>query len=430
LPHTCSAEFFVLIMMTAPIYTLKVTQYAYGGEAIGRLPDGRAVFVPYALADEEVRLRLVKQKRGYARAELLEVLAPSPERILPRCVHFGVCGGCHYQHLPYESQLVVKTGILRDQLERIGKVTDPPLRSAVPSSEAFNYRNHVKFDLTSEGRLGYHQARSQEVLAIRECHLPETTLNQIWPQLDFEAILGFQQVGLRLGVDDDVLLILESEDTSPPALTVENLPVSVVHLSTAGSLVLAGSEAIIMKILGREFRVSAGSFFQVHTRQAEQMVEHVLENIPAYQILDSRSILVDAYCGVGLFSAFLASRVGRLIGIESNSYACEDFVANLEEFDNVELYEAPVEAALPAMDIRPQVILVDPPRSGIDKEALDGFLAMNAPLLVYVSCDPATLGRDARRLVAGGYELAQITPFDMFPQTYHIESVSFWTKSN
>jgi 23S rRNA (uracil1939-C5)-methyltransferase len=417
-------------MTSAPIYTLKVTQYAYGGEGIGRLPDGRAVFVPFTLAGEEVRLRLVEQKRGYARGELLEVLAPSPERIPPRCVHFGVCGGCHYQHLPYESQLAVKAGILRDQLERIGKLTDPPMHLVVPSPEAFNYRNHVQFDLTPEGRLGYHQERSQKVLAIQECHLPEPVLNQIWPQLDFEAEPGFQRVGMRLGADGDVLLVLESEDISPPALTVEDMPVSVVHLSPAGSLVLAGSEAVIVEVLGRAFQVSAGSFFQVNTRQAEQLVEHVLENIPAYQILDSSTTLVDAYCGVGLFSAFLASRVGRLIGVESNSNACEDFVVNLDEFDNVELYEAPLETVLPAMDIRPQVVLVDPPRAGIDRDALDGLLALNANLLVYVSCDPATLGRDARRLVVGGYELAQVTPFDMFPQTYHIESVSFWTKNN
>jgi 23S rRNA (uracil1939-C5)-methyltransferase len=417
-------------MTSAPIYTLKVNQYAYGGEGIGRLPDGRAVFVPFVLAGEEVRLRLAEQKRGYARAELLEVLTPAPERIPPRCVHFGVCGGCHYQHLPYENQLAVKAGILRDQLERIGKLTDPPVHPTVPSPEAFNYRNHVQFDLTHEGSLGYHQERSQKVLAIRECHLPEPVLNQIWPQLDFEAEPGFQRVGLRQGADGDVLLVLESEDISPPAITVEDLPVSVVHLSPAGSLVLAGSETLIMEVLGRTFQVSAGSFFQVNTHQAEQLVEHILETIPTYQILDSSSTLVDAYCGVGLFSAFLAARVGRLIGVESNSNACEDFVVNLDEFDNVELYEAPLEAVLPGMDIYPQVILVDPPRAGIDRAALDGLLGLNPPLIVYVSCDPATLGRDARRLAAGGYELAQVTPFDMFPQTYHIESVSFWTKIN
>jgi 23S rRNA (uracil1939-C5)-methyltransferase len=417
-------------MQSAPIYTLRVTQYAYGGEAIGRLPDGRAVFVPFALSGEEVRVRLVEQKQSYARAELLEVLAPSLERISPRCVHFGECGGCHYQHLPYASQLNVKRDILCDQLERIGKLTSPPVRPVAPSPESFNYRNHVQFDLTPEGRMGYHRTRSPDVLAIQECHLPEPVLNQIWPQLDFEAMSELQSVGLRLGVDDDVLLVLESEDISPPALTVEDLPVSVVHLSPAGSLVLAGSETIVMEVLGRAFQVSAGSFFQINTRQVDQLVEHILKDIDAYQTLDSASILLDAYCGVGLFSAFLAPRVGRLIGVESNPYACEDFVVNLDEFDNVELYEAPVEAALPALDVSPDVILVDPPRAGVGKEALDGLLALNAPLLVYASCDPATLGRDARRLVAGGYELAQITPFDMFPQTYHIESVSFWKKNS
>lgn len=415
-------------------FEVTLSGLAYGGEAIGRLPDGRAVFVLYALPGERVRLRLKEEKRGYARAGLVELLEPSPERIAPRCVHFGDCGGCHYQHMPYEIQLKAKADILREQLVRIGGLADPHVMPAVPSPQAFNYRNHVQFHITPQGKLGFHRGRSGEgrsrgeVLPIQECHLPETVLNQVWPRLELEAIPGLERAGFRLGAGDDVQLILESSDMLPPAVTIEDLPISAVHLSPAGALLLAGSQVVMMEVLGRLFQVSAGSFFQVNTAIAGKMVEYLLETVSQQHPLEGDSLVVDAYCGAGLFSAFLAEKAGRLIGIESSPSAAEDFSANLDEFDNVELYEAPVEMALPALEAKPDLILVDPPRAGLEKGAMDGLLDLAAPAVVYVSCDPATLGRDARRLAQGGYQMQQITPFDLFPQTYHIESISFWRR--
>jgi len=165
---------------------------------------------------------------------------------------------------------------------------------------------------------------------------------------------------------------------------------------------------------------------------AEKMVAHLLDNLT----LAKESTLIDAYCGVGLFSAFLAPHVGRLIGIEASPSASEDFTINLDEFDNVEIYEAPVEDVLPALEfppssslsVGPDVMLVDPPRSGLARATLDGILSLAPQTLVYISCDPATLARDAKRLTNGGYQLQQITPFDLFPHTSHIESISFWRK--
>jgi len=410
-----------------PIVTVTPTSLVYGGEAMGRLPDGRAVFVPYALPGETVSVRLVEQKRGYARGELLEVLTPSQARIEPLCLHFGVCGGCHYQHMSYEDQLVAKTGILGEQLERIGGLVDPPVEPAVSSPNQTLYRNHVQFHLTADGKIGYHKARSDKVLPIQECHLPEAPLNAIWPQLDFEAIPRLERFALRLGIEDDVQLILESSDLQAPEINIRDLPVSVVHLSPGGSLVLGGSEAVWIEVLDRSFQVSAGSFFQVNTPMAAGMVAHLLEILPNYQPLKSDAILLDVYCGVGLFSAFLAPLVSRLVGIESSPAAASDFVANLDEFDHVEIYEATAEEVLPNLDITPDIVLLDPPRAGISRQAMDGLLGLASPLLVYISCDPATLARDAKRLTTHGYRLGQITPFDLFPQTYHIESISFWT---
>ena len=155
---------------------ITLTTLAYGGDAMGRLEDGRAVFVPFGLPGERVRVRLTEEKRNFARAELLEILESSPHRILPRCKHFGVCGGCHYQNLPYEEQLEAKTEILRDQLMRIGKIENPPVQKTVASPSPWNYRNHVQFHLTEEGKVGYVKAQAPAIFAITECHLPEDPL--------------------------------------------------------------------------------------------------------------------------------------------------------------------------------------------------------------------------------------------------------------
>jgi 23S rRNA (uracil1939-C5)-methyltransferase len=430
--------------MPADTFDITLTTLTYGGDALGRLPDGAsrpglAVFVPCALPGEAVRVRLVEEKRGHARAELLEVLTPSPDRVTPRCPHFFSiqnqqsainnlpCGGCHYQHIAYPAQLAAKTVILQEQLERLGGIKDPLILPPVPSPSPWNYRNHVQFHLTPQGRLGYEALHSNRLLPIRECHLPEAPINQLWPQLDLEPLPGLERVSLRAGADEELMLILEGGDPQSLGLIIEELPISALHLGPAGPLVLAGSDHILMEVgtaFPRLFRVSAESFFQVNTPQAGAMVDHLLANLP----LTPSAILLDVYCGVGLFSAFLAPHVERLIGIESSPSACEDFVCNLNEFDNVELYEAAAEQVLPALDLRADVILVDPPRAGLSPRALDGLLSLNANSLAYVSCDPATLGRDARRLIGGGYHLRQITPFDLFPQTYRIESISFWER--
>lgn len=403
------------------IYDLTLTTLTYGGEAMGRLPDNRAVFVPFGLPGERVRIRLTDEKRGFARGELVEVLEPSPERIAPRCAHFGICGGCHYQHLTYEAQLKAKAEILRDQLTRIGKLANPPVNPTVEGSSPWNYRNHVQFHLTEDGRLGYVSVRGVEVISISECHLPEARINDLWPQLDFEPETEIERVSLRDG--DDLMLVLESESPAAPELELE-AGISVVHLYEDHPVVMAGDGALRMCVLDRDFQVSAASFFQVNTLVAEKMVGHVLSKLPTE--LDT---VLDLYCGVGLFSAFLAPRCQRLIGIELSASACEDFAVNLDEFEGVELYEGLAEDVIPHLEADPALVLVDPPRAGLERAVLDSILRLNPPTILYISCDPSTLARDAARLIAGGYRLVEVTPFDMFPQTYHIESISLFQKS-
>lgn len=410
-----------------PTFDIQLEKLTYGGDAMGRLPDHRAVFVPFGLPGERVRIRLVEEKRNYARAELLEVLEPSPQRISARCKHFGVCGGCHYQNLPYEAQLEAKTEILRDQLQRIGKIENPPVEPMIACPEPWNYRNHVQFHLTAGGNLGFVRSAdrlnsSKDILEITECHLPEPAINALWPELEFEPDTQIERISLREGLDDDLMLVLESDNPEAPEMELE-AGISVVHLTDDDALVMAGQDHIILRVLEREFKVSAGSFFQVNTAMAEKMVQHLMGTLP----LPTKTIL-DVYCGVGLFSALLASRCERLIGVEASPSACEDFAVNLDEFDNVELYEGNAEDVVPYIEAEQALVLVDPPRAGLDRHALDGILKLQPEIIAYVSCDPSTLARDAARLIAGGYRLTNVMPFDLFPQTYHIESISLFEK--
>ena len=404
-------------------FDLQLEKLTYGGDAMGRLEDGRAVFVPFGLPGERVRIRLTDEKRGFARGELVKIIEASPHRIVPRCVHFGVCGGCHYQNLPYEEQLKAKKEILRDQLMRIGRIEQPPVQDTVPSPSPWYYRNHVQFHLTEEGKLGYVKARLPELFAITECHLPEAAINSFWPQLEFEPGTDMERVSIRSGEEADLVLVLESDSPESPELEIE-AGVSIAHVYEENTVVIAGNDHIMIRVLGREFRVSAASFFQVNTAMAEKMVSHLRAHLP----VTPSTTLLDVYCGAGLFSGFLASKCERVIGIEASAPACEDFSVNLDEFDNVELYEGLAEEVIPHLRLKPDIVLVDPPRAGLEKRVVDGILRLGPRLVAYVSCDPSTLARDAARLVSGGYKLKNVTPFDLFPQTFHIESISLFER--
>ena len=292
------------------------------------------------------------------------------------------------------------------------------------SPEAWYYRNTIQFHVTDEGKLGFQIAHTNQPFAIRECHLPMEAINRLWPQIELEPIPSLERVSLRMGLDEDMMLILKSSDPQAMEFSIENLPVSAVQVGPYGSIVLAGSDYVVMEILGRQFKVSASSFFQVNNLQAQAMIRHLMDHLP----ISSEMTVVDAYCGVGLFSAFLAPKVKRLAGIEVSPNACEDFSTNLDEFNQVELYEAPVEDVVLNVDFHADMIIMDPPRAGLGAKTVAGIITQGAAHLAYVSCDPATLARDGKQLTEGGYSLTSIALFDMFPQTYHIESISLWEK--
>jgi 23S rRNA (uracil1939-C5)-methyltransferase len=396
--------------MSDPI--IEITTLTYGGDGLGRL----------VLPGEQVRVRLVEEKLRHTRGELIKIVQASSARIKPHCSHFRDCGGCHYQHMPYQLQLEVKRKVLEDQLIRIGKMEAPVVHPTVASPEIWNYRNSVQFHLSGKGKLGYLAADTHRLVEIRECHLLEALLDETWRQLEFEADSGITSVELRAGAAEDVLLMLQGDGEVPPELTIEQR-LSAVYTGGGNHFVLAGDDFMLMQVETEVFKVSAQSFFPVNTSQAWAMVRHVLERLS----LQSDQTVLDVFSGVGLFSKFLARQAGRVIAIEVNPWACEDFADNLDEFENVELYIGAVEKVLPDIKEPVQAAIMVPPRTGVQHLALDALCSLHPVSILYVSLDPSTLGRDARHLTEAGYRLIETKPFDLFPQTYHIESISLFS---
>lgn len=402
------------------ILDLTLTTMSNGADAIGR-HEGKAIFVPFAIPNETVRVEIVEDKPTFARAKLIEVIAPSPDRATPVCKHFGVCGGCHWQHINYEAQLKWKKQVVIDQLKRIGGIASPPVADTIPSPSPLHYRNHVQFSQTEDGKLGFVAKMTNFIVPIDECHIAHPDIMSLFNQLDIEK-LDIDRIGVRV-TSDDAMIVFESESGEPPDVEID-LEASVASVDKDGNVfTMIGSDHLIETINGRDFEVSASSFFQVNAKQAENLVRVALD---ALDVQDGDTVL-DLYCGVGLFTAFIASTAKRVIGVESYAPAVRDAEVNLDEFNNVELYEAPVEMAMDHL-VKESVqrVILDPPRAGCDKRVLDALIKIAPQRIVYVSCDPATLARDAKRLISGGYHLVSAQPLDMFPQTHHIETVAIF----
>lgn len=404
----------------AETYQVTMEKMVYGGDCMGRLPDGRAVFVPFVLPGEQVSVEIVEDKKRFAKGRAISITQSSPDRIAPRCIHFGICGGCQYQQLDYAKQLEVKQAVMLDQLQRIAKIENPPLQPIVPSPSPWNYRNYVQFHLGQLGELGYVAADGEHLLPISECHLPLEGINTLWPQFELGEESGVFRLGMRQDSYDEIMLIMEGEDPKPPEFS-EDIPVSAVYTPPDSRLtVLAGEDHLVFKLLDRNFQVSARSFFQVNTPIAEKMVQHVLDSLD----FSGDPTALELYAGAGLFSAFLAPRVRHLTAVESAGSSCHDFAVNLDEFDNVDLYEAEAEEVIPALEDPIDILVMDPPRSGLAPEVHDALGKLLPRQIAYISCDPATLARDLKKILQKGYELVSVTPFDQFPQTGHIECIA------
>jgi 23S rRNA (uracil1939-C5)-methyltransferase len=400
---------------------------AHGGAALGR-HHGQTIFVPHAIPGERVRAEIIESHAHWARARLLEVIETSSDRIAPPCPYFGpdLCGGCHFQHIRYEAQAELKRQVVIDQLARIGGLAGANVQEAIGAAEPWRYRNHIQFSLAEDGRAAFQRAGSHQLIPVESCLIIDPLLDDLWTALDMDWP-QLRQLTLRCGSATGDLMAIFGLDHYEDFDIEVDFPVScVVRLADGESVVLMGSPYLVEQVAGRDYRVSAGSFFQVNTAGAEVLVDLV----QGYLAPVGGETLVDLYCGVGLFGLSLAGRVGQVIGVEADRSAADDFRTNSQGLTNVQLIADAAEAALPRIEgpLHKGLVVLDPPRAGAGAQVMTELVRLEPRRIAYVACDPATLARDARQLVEAGYRLAEVQPVDLFPQSYHVESVALFVR--
>jgi 23S rRNA (uracil1939-C5)-methyltransferase len=384
-----------------------VEKLVYGGDALGRV-EGRVVLAPFALPGERIRVETEREKPGLVHARTLEVLTPSAQRAAAPCPVFGRCGGCHYQHASYEYQLEAKRAILGEALLRLGKLATPAEFDVI-SGEPWGYRNRVQLHI-EHGALGFREARSHQLCAIRECPIASPRINQVIAEL--HAMLSDARWprmirSLEVFTDERQVQINVTETDRPIGKRFFDWCAERIPEMVEGALDYDG-----------RYRVSRNSFFQVNRFLVDRLVEAAVDGAEG-------ETAFDLYAGVGLFAPALARKFHQVTAVESGSAAVRDLVFNTSRagLANVRAELAAVEDFLAHVERPADLILLDPPRTGLGKTVVRRLTELRAPRIVMVACDPATLARDLAALVAGGYSMDRLTLCDLFPQTYHMEVI-------
>ena len=445
-----------------PRYTydllLSIEKLIYGGDGLGRSPagaDGRSmtVFVPFVLPGEKVEAEIRQEKPGFARGSVTHLIAVSPDRVEARCPYFRQCGGCHYQHIPYEQQLEFKAEILRETLQRIAKIE---LKSEIRlhASPPWNYRNRTRLQVQTVRQfvLGYFRFGSHEFFPVRECPISSPLLNRVMARLSelggLNCPTAVEEIELFADAADEHLLAwafcgreadkrdllrwaeaLERElpeitgvtflasrrQTSKRPLEEDDAPMD------SKALAQSGAKSVRYRTKNHEYQVSAGAFFQVNRYLIDELVSVVTGDVRG-------DVALELYAGVGLFSAALAQSFHHILGVEASQTAYGDLLQNVPA--NVKAVGARTEDYLRndclksrPVRRRPDLVVLDPPRKGAGKVVIRSLVELGAPRIRYVSCDPATLARDIAPLLAAGYHIEEAHLFDLFPETFHIESV-------
>jgi 23S rRNA (uracil1939-C5)-methyltransferase len=382
---------------------VRIEKVVAEGDGFGHLQDGRVIFVEGGLPGELVVAKVLKQSKDYARGVVTEVLEASEQRVGPPCEYVAQgCGGCDLQHASVALQRQIKFDIVHESLVRLGKIVDPDVRlyesAELPVVAA---RTTLRVASASQG-VGFRQRRSHDVVPIERCLVAHPSLNELLPTMRLD---GAEECVVRVGVASG-----ERMAWAEPADSVSGLPVDVG----------LNSDALVHEsISGQTFQISASSFFQSSPQAAQALVDATKRALGESSTWGDGAV-VDAYCGVGLFAATVFPRDRHVIAIEANPSACADARINLAERD-VEVVQSPVEEWAPQSAV---VVVADPARDGLRAGGVDILTATNAQVIVLISCDPASLGRDARLLTAKGYRLDYSEVLDLFPHTHHVEVVS------
>jgi 23S rRNA (uracil1939-C5)-methyltransferase len=431
------------IAITIATVEFKIEKLIYGGDGIARLPPdergpGKTVFVPFVLENEVVDAELTEQRPGFARSSLKTVIQPSPDRVQPPCPYFQRCGGCHYQHADYRHQLAIKETILRETLRRTAKM-ELPCELQIHCAEPWNYRNRTRMKVEPQPAfaLGYYKFRSHELLPIEQCPISSPLINRAIFALWEKGRAGeidpcIREIELFANHIDSALLLefycAPGTPTSQAQAIAESLRsllpeirgASVFEISVRPGrepdrLASAGAFALSYQARSATYRVSAGSFFQANRYLLDELVEIATRGA-------SGALALDLYAGVGLFSLALARSFAQVIAVESSQTSYHDLRQNAPR--EVKAVRATTEQYLgKVFGVRPDLVVADPPRGGLGENVVRDLAKLSSPRITYVSCDPSTLARDLRMLLTLGYQIKEAHLVDLFPQTFHLESV-------
>ncbi|MFN8377195.1 MAG: class I SAM-dependent RNA methyltransferase [Anaerolineae bacterium] len=408
-------------MTTRSTYRLATTGITHQGYAVGRL-DGRATFAAYALPGETVEIELRRSKPEYAIGDTISVIEPAHERVSPPCAVFNpeMCGGCQWQHASYDAQLRYKTQIVAEQLTRIGRITAPSVKPTIGSPSPFGYRTHATFSVLSTGRLGYVRTDGQTLLPIDACLLLRPELQEVLEWFRTADFTGAERIRLQVGsVSDDRAVIVYGQPRNLTEILNALGGASLILQMGNQTRVVKGKPYLTYVIANRRYRATAGGFFQVNLPQAECLIRQVESQIP-----ETCNHVLDLYSGAGLFSLLLSDYAKRITSIEEYEPAVDDARHNLRDHPNASIQAGSVEHLLGQVKGPIDMVVTDPPRAGMKRSVVDQLVRLNPRRIVYVSCEPSTLARDARLLVDSSYTLGSVQPVDMFPQTYHIETIA------
>jgi 23S rRNA (uracil1939-C5)-methyltransferase len=417
-----------------PPQFVQIEKPIYGGAFLARV-EGKAFFVPLTLPGEQASVRIVEEKQSYAAAEAEEILSRAPERSQPRCPYFGPCGGCQYQHAGYEAQLRFKQAILRETFERAS--VPVPDEIEVLSAEPWGYRNRIRLAFDAEGNPGYRARRSHHIIPIRQCPISANVLIEAADAVAHLARAhapGLRLIELALFCNHDESAILASLFVQQqakvaldplasalkqriPALTGMELVAEGRPGQPPRTLAQWGERSLAYRAAGSKYRVDHGAFFQVNRWLVDSLIQRVTDN-------RAGNSAWDLFAGVGLFARQLAARFEHVTAVESAPSATAALRQNLagttakaSPTSTLEFLQRNLKSD------RPDLIVVDPPRTGLGPDTTALLTRIAAPALTYVSCDPATLARDLRALISRGYTIQRLTLADLFPQTFHLETV-------
>lgn len=404
-----------------------------GGDGLAR-HDGKVIFVPMTLPGEKVRVRIVDSKKDFARAEPVEILTPSPDRVTPPCPVFGRCGGCDWQHIGYEAQLREKVAMVEDALRRTGGLVFPGL--AIEPGKPWRYRNRIQVHRGPSGEGGFLARTSHAVVPIKSCPVASEAFDPLFPRPGNPTGSGgnggnADDEGRRYSAWTHPLpgaagdfLISDEPDATGPGIIVSRTGDGAIDRKPIPEYLGPRAEGtkgeIAVDILGKTIRFDLRCFFQSNLEMIEKLIPFALEGLEGEEALD-------LYCGVGLFGAFLKDRFKRVLAVEENRISLEYALRNIGDthhFLRGRLEDLLLEERGHLAGCRPDAIVVDPPRDGLEKTVREFLIAKKPAKLVYVSCNPVTLARDLKTLLASGFILDDLRLFDFYPQTAHVEAVA------